>query len=113
MSFSRYSSKAVFRNSLEEYEGILEERGVKHVDQFLTPTLRHPTQENINDLTRVGHTWKVGDRYYKLAHEHYGDANLWWVIAWYNKKPTEAHVKMGETIVIPLPLGKILRYLGV
>ena len=41
------------------------------------------------------------------------DTNLWWVIAWYNKKPTEAHVKAGETIVIPLPLDKILRHLGV
>jgi nucleoid-associated protein YgaU len=48
-----------------------------------------------------------------LAHKHYGDANLWWIIAWYNKKPTEAHVKMGDIITIPLPLDKVIRYLGV
>ena len=113
MAFSRYGNIRILRNSLEEFEGIFEERDVKHIDQFPTPTLRHPTQRNINSLTRIGHTWKLGDRYYKLAHEHYGDANMWWVIAWYNKRPTEAHVKVGDTIIIPLPLDKIIRYLGV
>ena len=113
MSFSRYGNKKVLRNSLEEYEKIFEERGLNHIDHFTTPTLRHPTQQNINSLTRIGHVWRLGDRYYKLAHKHYGDANLWWVIAWYNKKPTEAHVYVGDTIVIPLPLDKIIRYLGV
>jgi hypothetical protein len=113
MSFSRYGNKIVLENSLEEFEDLFEERGVNHIRQFATPTLRHPTQRNINNLTRLGHTWKTGDRYYKLAHKHYGDANLWWIIAWYNKKPTEAHVKMGDIITIPLPLDKIIRYLGV
>ena len=113
MSFSRYGNKEAFRNIMEEFEGVFEERGVKHIRQFATPTLRHPTQKDINSLTRIGHTWKVGDRYYKLAHKHYGDAKLWWVIAWYNKKPTEAHVKLGDTILIPKPIDKIIRYLGV
>ena len=113
MAFSRYGNIRVFRNSLEEFEGVFEERDVKHIDQFPTATLRHPTQRNINSLTRIGHTWTLGDRYYKLAHKHYGDASMWWVIAWYNKRPTEAHVKVGDTIIIPLPLDKIIRYLGV
>ena len=112
MSFSRYGNKRVFRNSLEEFEGVFEERGVKHVDQFFTPTLRHPTQKNINNLKRVGHIWRIGDRYYKLAHKHYGDANLWWVIAWYNGYPTEADIKIGALIEIPSDLEEGLRVLG-
>jgi hypothetical protein len=113
MSFSRYGRKEIIENFFEEFEEIFEERGVEHINQFATPILRHPTMKNKTSLTRIGHIWKVGDRYYKLAYKHYGDPELWWVIAWYNKKPTEAHVKAGDTIVIPLPLDKIIRYLGV
>lgn len=47
------------------------------------------------------HLWKVGSRFYKLAYEHYGDATLWWIIAFYNKKPTDSHVKIGEVIYVP------------
>ena len=113
MSFSRYGSKVVFQNFAEELEEILEERGVNHITQFYTPRLRHPTRRGKSGLNRIGHVWKIGDRYWKLAQEHYGDGKLWWVIAWYNKKPTEAHVKIGDTIVIPMPLDQVLRQLGV
>ena len=46
----------------------------------------------------------MGDKLYKFAHEYYGDPNLWWVIAWYNNKPTDAHFKLGETVYIPREL---------
>ena len=55
----------------------------------------------------------MGDRYFKLAYEYYGDSKLWWVIAWYNQKPSEADVKNGDTIFIPLPLDKVLSALRV
>jgi hypothetical protein len=37
---------------------------------------------------------------------------MWWVIAWFNRMPTESHVELGEIVVVPLPLAKILDYLG-
>ena len=111
MSFSRYGNKIVLENSLEEFEDLFEERGVNHIRQFATPTLRHPTQRNINNLTRVGHTWKTGDRYYKLAYKYYGDVNLWWIIAWYNQAPTESHLIPGEKIFIPTSLSNALQIL--
>ena len=49
--------------------------------------------------------------YSKLAHKHYGDSSLWWVIAWFNKRPTESHVTVGTVIVIPMPIQKVLKYL--
>jgi len=64
-------------------------------------------------LQRQQHLWKIGDRYYKLAHKYYGNAKYWWVIAWYNKKPTESHMQLGETLYIPSPLEDILRYFGI
>jgi len=33
---------------------------------------------------------------------------LWWVIAWFNKTPTEFHLKPGVALAIPKPLETIL-----
>ena len=44
----------------------------------------------------------------KLAHQFYGDFKQWWVIAGFNKKPTESHVKMGDTIRIPKDISEAL-----
>ena len=54
----------------------------------------------------------MGDRYYKLAASFYGDARYWWIIAWFNKKPTESHIKVGDIIRIPTSLGDILAAMG-
>ena len=32
------------------------------------------------------HTWKNGDKLYKLANKYYGTYDLWWVLALVNKK---------------------------
>jgi hypothetical protein len=57
------------------------------------------------------HIWKTGDRYYKLAAAYYGRPQLWWVIALYNQKPTEGHLKRGDVIKIPTSLDLLLYYL--
>ena len=57
------------------------------------------------------HIWKTGDRYYKLAAAYYGRPQLWWVIALYNQKPTEGHLKIGDVIKIPTSLDLLLYYL--
>ena len=48
--------------------------------------------------------WSLGDRMHKFAHEAYGDSELWWVLAWFNQKPTDAHYKIGDKIAIPHPI---------
>jgi len=61
----------------------------------------------MGQLREVDHVWKLGDRFYKLAHKYYSNAEMWWVIAWYNQTPTESHVSPGQLIQIPLPLDKV------
>jgi nucleoid-associated protein YgaU len=66
-------------------------------------------QEDILDLNIVAVTWKRGVSLSKIAAKQYGDPKLWWVIAWYNKKPTDAHYKLGDKVYVPKPLETILR----
>jgi len=110
---SRYDDRTIFRNIEEIYEKYFEDRGLKYIRHYNTAKLKHPTAAQIGKLRTVGHMWAIGDRYFKLAHRYYGDSKLWWVIAWYNQKPTESHVKVGDVIFIPLPIDKILNYFDV
>jgi len=107
---SRFSGRRLLRNNLEEYDEFFEDRNVKQITHFGTGALKYPTVGQIASLQSVERIWKVGDRYYKLAAEYYGNPRLWWVIAQYNQRPTEADVKVGDLIFIPLPLEKIMAY---
>lgn len=109
---SRYDIRPIGINKTSQYKEFFRDRNVKHIRQFFSPTLRHPTEEEILELEIVGHEWAVGDRYFKLADEFYGDVKMWWVIAWYNQKPTESHVKLGDVVEIPLPLDRVLEFMG-
>ncbi len=100
--------RTVVRNAEELYEEIFRKRGVKFIDHYSTPNMHHPTAKQVSNVELVSHIWKVGDRFFKLAHEHYGDSKLWWVIAWFNQLPTDSHVELGQVINIPVPLGDAL-----
>tara|TARA_R110002020_G_scaffold59590_5_gene162359 strand:- start:2950 stop:3291 length:342 start_codon:yes stop_codon:yes gene_type:complete len=108
---TRYDERLVLTNDLEEYAKVFEQRGVKQIKHYSTAKLHYPTPDEIMGLQRVQHVWKVGDRYYKLAAQYYGIATFWWVIAHYNKKPTESQLSPGDVIYIPLPLARVLGYL--
>ena len=83
----------------------------KRIKQYSTPTNIRLTAAQRHTITDVKHVWRTGDRYYKLADHYYGRPQYWWVIALYNNKPTEGHVRLGDMIRVPLPLEKYLRYL--
>ena len=110
---SRYRNRKIITNHSEYYEEFFEDRDVSKIRQYSTPRLKHPTGKQRRSLTEIKKVWSVGDRFYKLAHQHYGDAKYWWVIAWYNQKPTEASVELGNVIRIPLPLEKVVDFLRV
>jgi len=105
----RYNNRSTKRNNSELYEEILEGRDLKQVDHYRTPAFEQLTLANRYSVQNIHHIWSVGDRYWKLAEKHYANPGLWWVIAWYNQKPTDAHVKIGDSIAIPLPLNRALK----
>ena len=108
----RYSKNKIFFNKEDSYRRFLKPRGLNGIMQYNTSKFRHPSVEDLQDFERVSHTWKVGDKWYKLASEYYQDPTKWWVIALYNQKPTEAHVTPGEVVYIPFPLDSVMFHLG-
>ena len=110
---TRYNNRAITKNDNELYKKHFEDRGVNFIRQFRTPTLSYPSAKQMRQVQRIGHIWTYGDRFYKLAHKFYGESKYWWVIAWFNKRPTEAHIKRGDTVYIPLPLHRILNFFNV
>tara|TARA_R110002072_G_scaffold144467_1_gene290518 strand:+ start:143 stop:472 length:330 start_codon:yes stop_codon:yes gene_type:complete len=107
---ARYTKDRVLNNSSEYYESI--RRNKKTLRHFETPRLANPGVGARTVINSVTHIWTVGDRFYKLANTYYADVRFWWVIAWYNGVPTEAHLTRGTPIEIPLDIDMALRAMG-
>ena len=106
----RNRNRFVFLNNDPSYRNLLENKNISDLQQYGTKTL--PDIQKISGITYVTHVWKTGDKWYKLADLYYKDPTKWWVIAFYNQRPTEAHVTPGEVVYIPLPLDSILYQIG-
>ena len=109
---SRYDNRRLVINNNEQYDELFEKRKIKRIEHYVSPALRHPSALERSQLMLIPHVWTTGDRLYKLAYDHYGDESLWWIIAWFNGRPTEAHVHLGDLIQIPKPLNRVYDMLG-
>ena len=107
---SRYGPTPIGINSSNKYSELFQDRNVKFIQQYTTTEMNALSSGEVGTLNLISHTWIMGDRYYKLAYEYYNDSKLWWVIARFNQKPTEAHLKVGDTVLIPLPLEQVLQF---
>ena len=108
----RFDNRSPHFNGEELYKEHFQKRGVNFIEQYETPNFHYPDVDAVQTLTVISHVWKLGDKYYKLAASYYNEPKLWWVIAWFNKKPTEQHVKLGETVLVPLFLDEVLTVIG-
>ena len=113
MAFSRYENVGSFKNDRKLYRKLLDCRDVDFIKQFRSSKLKYPSDEQIATLNIVSHLWVRGDRLYKLANKFYGDSELWWVIAWFNKKPAETLISLGDTVLVPFPLERAIEFMGV
>ena len=108
---SRYNQTKVLTNASDYYAPLRKSRDLKAVNQFETPILKNPGPKERSKLTKATHIWRYGDRFYKLAHQYYGNEKFWWVIAWYNSVPIEAALPVGTQLYIPLNLEEALKVL--
>jgi hypothetical protein len=110
MANSRYKNTDYFNNNYPIYENVLEERGVKSINQYATTSFKHLTASQKESLVTKEIVWEYADRLDKIASREYGSASYWWIIARYNNKPTDAHFERGDTVLVPHPLNLILGY---
>tara|TARA_A100001515_G_C4523263_1_gene194273 strand:+ start:412 stop:756 length:345 start_codon:yes stop_codon:yes gene_type:complete len=112
----RYDNRVLLTNFDRHYSHLGNTDNVKQdlipITHYSTPELRFPTNEEIQSLRVETEIWKVGDRLFKYADKYYGSPRNWWVIAWYNGKPTEADYRIGDKVLIPTPLNDILEFFG-
>jgi|TARA_E500000318_G_C3437981_1_gene163830 nucleoid-associated protein YgaU len=79
-------------------------------------TAIHFSKQDFNKITEVdraafeneAYIYKSGDRLFKIAFDAYGDSRYWYLLAWWNQKPTDFHCKVGDIIYIPRPLKDVL-----
>jgi hypothetical protein len=109
--YSRYSERQIFINNSKDYKDkIFTNRDVEELMQYSTARFRYPTLEEMQTFRSNALVWQSDSRLYKLANDYYGYPSLWWVIAWYNKKPTEAHFSVGDIFYVPAPLELVLDF---
>lgn len=106
---SRYNDRRTGINSSEQYMDTLDKRGVLSIKQYRTPEKEVFEQEIYDSVDTVDYVWKYGDKYWSLSSFYYGDPRYWYVIASFNKRPTESHNKIGDTLKIPISLAEALQ----
>jgi len=122
MAISRYRDTDIILNGDSDFKQVFKKRfarenlnevqrieTLKHLE---TPELNYPNLAQFLNISTSEYMWGPGDRFYKVAHKFYGDSGYWWVIAFFNKKPTDHHVKPGELIKVPTQLTEILNIFG-
>lgn len=108
----RYKGNRIINNNSRFYRFLRDKRHVKNIRQYATAVLYNPSTADRASITTTAYTWGYGDRFYKLANQYYGDPEYWWVIAWWNGRPTEADITNGAVISIPIDLQSALEILG-
>ena len=90
----------------------LEAQRAGFITHYTTPRLIQVSHRAMRDIFVDTHLWQMGDRFSKLAYIYYGSPTYWWVIAWFNERPTEHHMRPGDVLKIPLPLETVLENYG-
>ena len=109
---SRYRQRPTGINDYEQYDKMHKERGVRRIELYRTPIFKYFDEDDIREVDYINYVWKSGDSFWKLAKKYLNSPKNWWVVAAFNKKPTEAHVELGEVIKIPTSLTQALQVLS-
>jgi len=111
MAYSRYSNTAIFLNNNEKYKNALfDQRDIKQTYQYALTPMIYPSTAAIQGMTNIPLVWSATDKLYNVSNDYYGSPDYWWIIAFYNKKASEAEFKTGELYFVPLPLEEMLEY---
>lgn len=113
MVLSRYDNRPLLTNRSKNFQDHFDKRNVNFIRHFSTMNINPDAFEKMGGLILEYHIWQLGDRFHKIAEQHYGDGRLWFIIALFNTAPTDAHISIGQTILIPKPIQKVLQIFGI
>ena len=109
MTISRYDGRELMTNDDPGYQKVFfEDRDVRQIMQYKTARFQFPTDEEMSNISIFTTTWSATDKLYNTAANVYGSPELWWLIAWFNQKPTEANFRTGDLVYIPQDAIQIL-----
>ena len=108
---SRYKQSRKATNRDEMYKEVFDKKGVHSITQFRSKRFKQIEEGVKQRIDFNEYVWKYGDTFQLLASRYYSDAKLWWIIASFNNKPTEAHLNIGDTIKIPTSVSEALQVL--
>jgi len=94
------------------YDYLFENRDVRVVYTIAMKQMNEMTDADRASISTRRYTWRTSDRYWQVAERFYGDPRMWFVIAYYNKAPTEFHLSNGQDILVPSNPRIILEKLG-
>ena len=95
-------------NDSELYRNMRKDRGINEgITQYRLKVFGSSAKSLRIRTTK--HTWSMGDRLFKLSYTYYGTYDLWWVIALWNGKPTDAHYSYGDVVEIPVDPSLIIK----
>ena len=98
---NRNKNRSIKKNDDPMYHKHFESRSIKKIPgQYATGKFYYPSEEDLAEIVVIEEYWKLGDRFYKYAKKYYNNEEYWWLIAWFNQKPTEHHFKAGDKIKI-------------
>ena len=95
---AKYKDSSYSNNSAKLYKKMLEERGIKNIYQFRTKIFDNL---DLSTVQSTKYTWKKNDNLFKLANRFYSNKDYWWIIAYFNGKPTDSHFEIGDEVLIP------------
>ena len=99
----------ILTNDDKIYKDFLDKTGAGNIDHYGLILFGDAMQENfLEEISVAEHIFSLGDTLSKIAFDQYGDSRLWWVLAWFNTKPTDLHCEVGEIIYAPHPLDEVL-----
>tara|TARA_A100001391_G_C5017832_1_gene265004 strand:+ start:539 stop:880 length:342 start_codon:yes stop_codon:yes gene_type:complete len=112
LAISRYANTEITSVDRREYSEIFKNRAKKNALIIKFEKLKELKIEDLDGILLETHIWVPSDRFFKLSSKYYGSPMYWWVIAYFNNTPLETDVKVGQKLLIPIPIENILEALG-
>jgi hypothetical protein len=105
-------NRELYNNNNDLYRKKFENRSVKYITQYKTPTFSQITDEMLEDIDFFNYAWTRGDSWQYIADKFYDSPKDWKYLALFNKKPTEAHISVGDVIRLPRSIEDLKERLG-